>query len=219
MVKSFEKGFSLVELLVVVAIIGVLAGTGIIGYQSYTDATRLRVLEENYRTMHKYMRTETIIIANDLGSATPEYDDSEVLTGDMINADTTCKQFLISMKKYFQTSTIGSGASFANPWVPDKTSITIDNKDYNGGNHKKGMIQMFCYKATGGFGSGGGCRMAKARFRVVIHRDVGDNSHKTIGGEYFSDSVDDAKDDCEWDQTEHGDWHTGTDEVDADALY
>ena len=216
MTKSLEKGFSLVELLVVVAIIGVLAGTGIVGYQSYTDATRLRVLEENYRTMHKYMETETIIVANDLGSATPEYDDSEMLTGDMINADTTCKQFLISMKKYFQNSTLSSSA-FANPWVPGKTSITIDNKGW--GDHKKGMIQMFCYKATGGYGSGGGCRMAKARFRVIIHRDVGDYSHKSIGGQYFADSAADAQDDCEWDQDEHGDWHTGTDEIDTDAQY
>ena len=217
MVKSSEKGFSIVELLVVVAIIGVLAGTGIVRYQSYTDATRRNILEANYNTIHKYMRTETIIIANDLGSATPEYDDSEVLTGDMINADTTCKQFLISMKKYFQTSTIGSGATFQNPWVPDKTSITIDNKGW--ADHKKGMIQMFCYKATGGYGSGGGCRMAKARFRVIIHRDVGDYDHKSIGGKYFSASVDDAKDDCEWDQDDHGDWHTGTDEIDTDAQY
>ena len=126
-------------------------------------------------------------------------------------------QNLISMKKYFQTSTIGAGATFQNPWVPDKTSITIDNKGWS--DHKKGMIQMFCYKATGGYGSGGGCRMAKARFRVIIHRDLGDYAHKSIGGKYFSDSVDDAKDDCEWDQDEHGDWHTGTDEIDTDAQY
>ena len=32
-----EKKFSLVELLVVVAIIGVLAGVGVVGYQSYVD--------------------------------------------------------------------------------------------------------------------------------------------------------------------------------------
>ena len=31
--KKLQKGFSLVELLVVVAIIGVLAGVGIVGYQ------------------------------------------------------------------------------------------------------------------------------------------------------------------------------------------
>jgi prepilin-type N-terminal cleavage/methylation domain-containing protein len=55
--KIIQKGFSLVELLVVVAIIGVLAGVGTVGYQSYVDSTRLKVLEQNYTTMTKYMET------------------------------------------------------------------------------------------------------------------------------------------------------------------
>ena len=35
-----EKGFSLIELLVVVAIIGVLAAVGVVGYQGYIDSTK-----------------------------------------------------------------------------------------------------------------------------------------------------------------------------------
>ncbi len=214
--KYKSNGFSLVELLVVVAIIGVLAGVGIVGYDSYVDSTRLKVLEQNYKTIHKYMETETIIVQNDLGSATPEYDDSNTLTGDMIDGDTTCKQFLISMKNYFLDGGTDN-SKFKNPWAPEKTSITIDNESW--GNHKRGQIQMFCYKSTGGYGSGGGCPMSKARFRVIIHRDTGDYSHKSIGGSYFADSVDDAKSDCGWSQSAHGDWHTGSDSIDTDANY
>jgi len=217
--KMIQKGFSLVELLVVVAIIGVLAGVGTVGYQSYVDSTRLKILEQNYTTITKYMNTETIIIQNDLGSATPEYDDAGNLTGDMINSDTTCKQFLISMKNYF----LGGGtdnSKFMNPWKPNKTSITIDNEAW--GNHKRGQIQMFCYKSSGGYGSGGGCPMDKARFRVIIHRDTGDYSHKSIGGKYFpghEGGSDAGKADCGWNLTDNGAWHTGADAIDADANY
>ena len=38
-----NKGFSLVELLVVVAIIGVLAGVGVVGYDRYVENTRVKV--------------------------------------------------------------------------------------------------------------------------------------------------------------------------------
>jgi len=37
LIATLQKGFSLVELLVVVAIIGVLAGIGIVGYNSYIN--------------------------------------------------------------------------------------------------------------------------------------------------------------------------------------
>jgi prepilin-type N-terminal cleavage/methylation domain len=41
-----KQGFSLIELLVVVAIIGVLAGIGGFSYVSYVDSTRVSVSEQ-----------------------------------------------------------------------------------------------------------------------------------------------------------------------------
>ena len=40
--SKLASGFSLIELLVVVAIIGILAAVGIVGYQGYIDASRDR---------------------------------------------------------------------------------------------------------------------------------------------------------------------------------
>ena len=54
--KKLQKGFSLVELLVVVAIIGVLAGVGIVGYQSYTDSAKSRVAVANFNSVKDLSR-------------------------------------------------------------------------------------------------------------------------------------------------------------------
>ena len=49
-----EKGFSLVELLVVVAIIGVLAGVGILGFQRYTETAKIKVSLQNLGTVNDF---------------------------------------------------------------------------------------------------------------------------------------------------------------------
>ena len=51
MLRKKQKGFSLIELLVVVAIIGILAAVGVVAYNGYTKHAKVAAVKANHKTI------------------------------------------------------------------------------------------------------------------------------------------------------------------------
>ena len=216
----FKNGFSLVELLVVVAIIGVLAGVGIVGYDRYVENTKRKVFLQMHDNIVRAFQTEFTILENNLGSSMKERDNQ----GNWIQRDsdgtpttsgitessaskvgqyTTCYNFIWSIKKHFE----GQANGFQNPWVKGKKAITIDTQAR--GAHKKGQIQMYCYLTNGGFGSGSGCAISSGAAAARVHSYLVDGGNagsgaapkeklNFIGGGNFTTNWPQKKAECGW---------------------
>ena len=134
--KTLQKGFSLVELLVVVAIIGVLAGVGIVGYQGYTDAAKERVAMANFNSVKRFIDTELVLLNNNIQTSSASiraFDTDCATTADAFDnsandVDNNLGAFLQGIVCYFSAGAGGYGSSFKNPYLGALDSQVIYNQ-------------------------------------------------------------------------------------------
>ena len=131
--KTLQKGFSLVELLVVVAIIGVLAGVGIVGYQGYTDSAKERVAIANFNSVKRFVETELTLLNNNIQTTSAAINAySTNCAGSTTSFDNTANNaannlgaFLQGIQCYFEI-TDGYGSAFKNPYDAQTAQVVYN---------------------------------------------------------------------------------------------
>ena len=111
--KEIKNGFSLVELLVVVAIIGILAGIGSLAYQGAMESTKEKVAEKHFSDIVRHIDTELIILDNFISLTSPAIKVPNSQTDYWEMGENTLNEFLIGLRNYYSIDAV---PNYKNPF-------------------------------------------------------------------------------------------------------
>ena len=167
--KKIINGFSLVELLIVLAIIGVLSGIGTLAYKGAMETVKVRVAEKHFEEIVRHIKTELLILNDSISSTSPAINlpDSETDKWEM--GTNTLDEFLIGLRNYYL---INSATSFTNPFnAPGSRqvySLSLAADRFDPMNDDKGSILL---RVDPNFLADGAKTSGLRRFQAIYYQN------------------------------------------------